>query len=214
MRFSHILGASLGCEIVLQVLLDKSFCTGQKAERQGTFVCLLLCLFFWALWEARNKAKFEEFQISSFSVINRVRIMIKMLNDSGICNPKSWTVHSDATTFLSCGVVQVQRRSPRPFKWTPPSSRWYKLNCALKGPARNRCCAGGVIVRDEAGNCRFAIGMPSEVDNLLIAEALVVIEAITLAMSLSLTPLIVESNSASLIKFAAEGQGRWNDGQI
>ncbi|KAL5804219.1 hypothetical protein ACOSQ3_031019 [Xanthoceras sorbifolium] len=145
-------------------------------------VFITLCVSWWRVWSARNLF------VHSGKVLN-------------LANVVAWAsayVNETGVVLSSLGAYSLVRHID--VKWHPPNSNCYKVNTDASIDDHKIRTGLGVIIRDSRG-----IVMASYVngfDSLYfppIAEALVILRGITLAVQTGLLPICVELDAEFVV---------------
>ncbi|KAL5766513.1 hypothetical protein ACOSP7_017130 [Xanthoceras sorbifolium] len=139
-----------------------------------------LCVVWWRLWFLRNKAVRSSLVLDVEDVVPWSRAYL-----ADFC------------------AAPFSVRPPKPLrfeKWVAPSPGWFKLNSDAAVDVSNNRIGLGVVIRD--GHGAVVAALAKGLNSLLsvdCAESLAILEGIRFAHSLGISPVGVESDSASVV---------------
>ncbi|GAA0167741.1 reverse transcriptase [Lithospermum erythrorhizon] len=169
---------------------------------------LIPVIILWALWEARNKA-IHEHRVFSFKTIRtRIENLLYYLGKADLLHYKHWKGDLHVAQRLNITVYRSPRKPPLLLKWIKPPRGKLKVN--TDGAFKEGFAGLGGVIRNEDGHCFAAIGMSTIGDSPLHAELLAAAQLLKWCKSQGYNNLIVETDSAIMMKMVEKQQGHWS----
>lgn len=140
----------------------------------------------WNIWKARNLKAFEDVNPNPMEAMFTIKIFVaEFLSCRKVATP-----HPSISTGLNSGSSL----------WRPPRSNFIKINTDAQFDPNSGHGFSGIVCRDEYG--RLISGVTSQIyaSSAFVVEALALREAISLAVTLNLPSVVVESDCQELIK--------------
>ncbi|GAA0174958.1 hypothetical protein LIER_41825 [Lithospermum erythrorhizon] len=168
---------------------------------------LIPVIILWVIWEARNKAIHENRAYTFISIRIRIGNLIYYLGKAELLNYKHWKGDLHVAQKVNITVHRTARKPPIVLKWFKPPSGKLKVN--TDGAFKDGLAGLGGIIRNEDGHCIAAIGMSTEGDSPLHAELFAAAHILKWCKSNGYNNLIVETDSALMMKMVVNKQGHW-----
>lgn len=185
----------------------------QKVSGMGHICVLIPMMIMWAIWEARNKAKFDETRMSQDNIFHRIVGMVEYLVKGKLITEKHWRGQTQVASSLNYRIsMRAPRvpRVPRVIRWHRPVEGSFKLNSdgAIKGTTG--IGGGGFIIRNTEGICIFAsrslFGRVSPME----AEIRALAEGLDFCNRMNIRQLEVEFDSRLIEQLINYGKGHWS----
>ncbi|GAA0186748.1 hypothetical protein LIER_34036 [Lithospermum erythrorhizon] len=186
-----------------QAFKSWSLCCSTKGHVRQLMPVIIL----WVLWEARNKAIHENRAYSFITIRIRIENLLFYLGKAELLHYKHWTWDLLVAQRLNITVLRTARKPPIVLKWLKPPSGKLKVN--TDGAFKDGFAGLGGVIRNEDGHCIAAIGMSTEEVSPLHAELLAAVHTLEWCRSNGYYNLIVETDSAIMLKMVVNRQGHW-----
>lgn len=146
------------------------------------------CVFLWAIWNMRNRYVWS------------VGSDVSVDHDLGLF--ETYYISKYRARFASPSPAQHVSRLPwSDCKWSPPTGLVYKLNSVAAFRPEGAQVGGGLVLRDCDGQVLMsAANIFPQCDDVDMAEGLVLLEGVKLALQLGFSGIQVETDSLRLVR--------------
>lgn len=168
---------------------------------------LMRCTFMaiiWEIWCSRNRARFQNLNMSAKHIVNRSLLAIRAIcvsfNFQKIPQPWLNVLRQDSTALSSPEI-----RSPTVVRWIHPPKGRLKLNVDGAFKPTSGQAGGGGIIRDHEGNCVTAFAQAYHgLYSSIAAEALALRDGISICRSKGISEFHIETDSYNLYQIVTE----------
>lgn len=183
----------------------------QKARGMGHIYMLFPMIIMWAIWVARNNAKFEGVHVSSIWITTRANALVSMLGKGMLLKEKQRKGALQLANHFSFSNVVV--RQLKVIRWTRSAPGRHKLNTdrAMKGSSG--IGGGGLIIRDAQGECLYAGGVFLGKVTVVEVEIKALVARLWFCIRMGINNIDIEFDSLAIKHLVNSGNGHWQISQ-
>ncbi|XP_058111206.1 uncharacterized protein LOC131254225 [Magnolia sinica] len=204
-HFSNIFGVNyLSSQSVLQ-RFNLWISKASKKIRVSRLVGLVPSVISWEIWLSRNQARFEGRAMSASKIISKVAQWLHDIACTILGEDRNSL--ADSITLQLINIPKAECHLPRNHSivtWLKPLRGFLKLNVDGSSRGNPGLSGGRGVCRDHHGNLIFAFHRNYGLTLNTIAEAQAMLNGITSYSKLGLRSIIVESDSLTIAKAAAD----------